>query len=236
MLRVLPFIVIIAVLAAGTVWQGDVSERWYLNTSDKLDAFADRLDDVPTTIGQWEAGPDQVLNKREWERAHCAAYVSREYRHPDGQVVSMFLVAGSGRNVTIHTPDQCYVGAGFKMEKTPERREVSLENAEQANAQFATTTFLRESSTEREHLLILWSYTEDGQWAGPTRPKPVYGYSPALFKVYLVTQLNEGDSKEALESASATFARDLMPVLSEVLFPEPSSEDEDTSEAEAEAA
>ena len=39
--------------------------------------------------------------------------MSRTYRNRDGQIVNVYLVTGSARHVTIHTPDWCYVGAGY---------------------------------------------------------------------------------------------------------------------------
>lgn len=233
MLRVLPFVVVLGLIAATTIQQGIDSDRWEVDHSEKLQQFAARLENVPTTIGQWESMGDDELDPEEWKRTNCLGYISRQYRNPDGEVVSMFLVAGSGRHATIHTPDQCYPGAGYEMESRPQPIDVALDGSD-SSAEFAYAAFQREDSSQRENLLVLWTYSDNGQWEGPItwKAKSEFGTRPALFKVYLVTQIKEGEGRTPLQSASAKFARDLMPALNAALFPPEQasgSEDQDAS-------
>ena len=219
----LPLIVVSLVLVVGTYFQGVYSERWTRYDSELLDAFTSRLANVPNMVGEWE-GVDQDYDEEQFKRSNCRGCVSRIYTSKrTGETVSVYLVSGTARHVTIHTPDWCYVGAGFEMERKPHSYEIDC-GPENPRAEFSTTTFLRNTHHMTEHLRIFWTFADNGEWTGPAWAKTEFAGRPALIKLYLITPILDGDS-DVEKAPSKRFAAEFLPALNRVLFPKTESED-----------
>lgn len=213
-----PIFCVLVVLVIGTYYQGVYSERWSLYDSELLDEFSNRLlASVPLTVGEWE-GTEQEYDKEQFEMSNCRACISRLYTNKrTGESVSVYLVSGTARHVTIHTPDWCYVGAGFEMEEKPRNYSIDC-GPGIMEPEFATTTFLRNSFAATEHLRILWTFTDNGTWVGPTWAKPHFAGRPALYKLYLIAPI-PGRDKDIEKSSARRFAEDFLPALNTGLFP-----------------
>ncbi len=215
----------IAVIAAvgGAVYQGRLCDRWTLETSEQLDSFTKRLDGVPKEIGDWQA-TDVEVNQKEFEASHCQGVVSRAYQNAvTGQVVNVYLVSGKAYHVTSHSPDWCYVAAGFEMQDPPANYSVKCRDLP-VDPDFLTTLFYKETPTETNRLRILWSYTDDGAWTAPKLAKQLFARKPALYKVYLITSIQDRPPLLA-EDPGVLFAKEFIPAVNEVLFvPEDSAE------------
>ena len=75
--------------------------------------MAERLQDLPLKLDEW-VGEDTESNERELKAAGAVGHVSRTYRNTrTGQHVSVFIVTGHSRDISVHTPDRCYPAAGF---------------------------------------------------------------------------------------------------------------------------
>lgn len=216
MSKFFPVAVALVVVGIGTYYQGVFSERWGKVRTEELAEFSERLKQVPTVIGDWE-GTDQFVKKEEFAASNCDSYVSREYRNRrNGEKVSVFLVSGTGRHVTIHTPDWCYRAAGYEMDKDAIPYEIDVKKLD-VSPEFRTATFTKHEVTGTDRLRIFWSFSGDGTWKGPKRPKPMYGVRPAMFKMYLITKaVLRRESPE--DSASIDFAKEFIPVINEILF------------------
>ena len=217
---VLPILAIVVILAAGTYYQGTYSERWGRRNSDLLNKFSERLANVPLAFGEWE-GNDQEYDEEQFKLSNCDGCVSRLYTSKrTNETVSVYLVSGTARNITIHTPNWCYVGAGFDMESQPQKYDIECSDNNPDNnpsAEFITTTFLRNTLQVTEHLRIFWTFSDNSNWFGPTGAKMHFAGRPALFKLYLITPIM--DPKETPEdSPSKRFAEEFMPILNDVLF------------------
>lgn len=225
MKTILPVAVALVVVGIGTYVQGVFSERWGKHRSEKLAEFTQRLSDIPLVIGDWE-GTDQEVDQAQFVRSGCDGQVSRDYRNRrNGDVVSLYLVSGTGRHVTIHTPDWCYQGAGYDMDKTPIAYTMPVEGVD-PNPEFRTATFTKHDVTgNTDRLRIFWSFTDDGRWLGPASPKPKFGARDAMYKVYLITHAAlRRESPE--DSPSLDFAKDFFPLANKVLFPPEPAADE----------
>ena len=221
--KALPIVVALVVIVVGTYYQGELSERWRRAGSEKLARFTERLKHVPPVLEDWES-EDKPLVEREFAVSGCTGYVSRVYRNREtGQEVSVFLVAGTARHVTIHTPDWCYQGAGYEMEGEPNPYVIDCGEKIEV-PEFSTTTFIKEGSLSTDHLRIFWSYSDDGRWLGPRWPKPSFAGRPALYKLYLITPIAGGD-RSPESSPSVKFTKLFMPTLNEVLFSPAGDED-----------
>jgi hypothetical protein len=217
-MKYLPFAVVLVVLAAGTLIEGKLSDRWGRKSSEKLDAFTSRLAEVPKEFGDWR-GEDDPVNEEEFKASNCTGYVSRTYTNKDGQRVNMYLVSGTARHVTIHTPDWCYVGAGYVMEDEPQQYSMHEVPGMTAMPEFLTTRFLKEDTLATHHIRIFWSFSDDGSWHGPRMPKPAFAGRPAMYKIYLITELDGTTVPGTIEgNPTLEFCREFLPILNEVLF------------------
>lgn len=180
MKKVFPLVVVLVVVVVATYVQGKWSERWGKVRTEQLNQFTSRLSEVPKTIGDWE-GTDEEVDEKQFARSNCDGQVSRKYENRrNGSVVSVYLVSGTGRHVTIHTPDWCYRGAGYDMDNQPIAYSIPVEGLG-TNPEFRTTTFTKHEATGMtDRLRIFWSFTDDGVWHGPASPKPMYGTQRAL--------------------------------------------------------
>ena len=222
-MKYLPFAVVIIVLALGTLIEGKLSDRWGTAQSAKLDTFADNLDRVPINFGNWQ-GTDEEIDEEDFKASNCAKCVSRTYRNRDGQRVNVYLVAGSARHVTIHTPDWCYVGAGYEIIGGDVQQYTDAEaTTVSPPPEYLTALFQKENVMETHRIRIFWSFSDDGTWRGPRMPKPTYAGRPALYKIYMITELDESGGDIA-SNPTLDFAREFLPILNDVLFEEPSTE------------
>src|SRR4051794_16990520 len=98
------------VVAASGVVHGIWTDRWALN-SETLDAAAKRLAGVPAVLGKWE-GSDIAMNTD--PRLGLSAVLARRYANQEtGKVVTIYLACGRPGPICVHSPDVCYVGAGY---------------------------------------------------------------------------------------------------------------------------
>ena len=227
----LPLGLILVVLAAGTYVQGKRSDRWGKASSERLTNFTSKLKNVPMQVGDW-VGRDEPVKEDEFEASNCDGYVSRTYRNREGQEVNVYLVSGKAFHVTIHTPDWCYVGAGYEKHEDPVQYEIEIDNMKQ-NPELLTTTFVKEESLLKHELRVFWSFSEDGVWKGPRQPKAAYSGKPALYKIYLITDLESVRDNSIEANPSIEFAKAFMPEVNRVLFGENESPAEN-QEAEQE--
>ena len=216
-MKYLPFAVVLVVLGIGTFIEGKLSDRWGRESSAKLDAFTARLEKVPREIGDWTSTDDEV-NQEEFKLSNCTGYVSRTYTNREGQRVNVYLVSGSARHVTIHTPDWCYVGAGFQLEHEPQQYTIDEVPEVSAPPEFLTTRFLKEEPLVTNRIRIFWGFSDNGEWIGPRMPKPAFAGRSAMYKIYVITQLDGSISAEIEDNPSINFLRTFLPAINKVLF------------------
>ena len=218
----IPLIIVAVILAAGTYVEGNKSDRWGDAKSEKLDRFTELVTTVPIQIGDW-VGRDDEINQEEFEASNCTACISRTYTNTEGQSVNVYLVSGTGRHVTIHTPDWCYVGAGYDKVEDPHQYKIQMGAADSDNdPEFLTTVFRKEDPLSKQEIRIFWSFADNKNWAGPKQPKAVFGGRPAMYKVYLITDAN--DVGWAIESnPTINFVKEFMPIVNDILFQEPAA-------------
>ncbi|MBI1832744.1 MAG: exosortase-associated EpsI family protein, partial [Planctomycetes bacterium] len=102
-----------AILIASGVVHGVWTDRWS-DQSDLADA-AKRLDRLPMTLGAWH-GMDVEMDKD--PNTDLAGMIARRYVHAKtGKAVTLFLACGRSGPVCTHTPDVCYAGSGYDVEK-----------------------------------------------------------------------------------------------------------------------
>ena len=95
---------------AQTILQGTWTERWRVRpVSEQEQALAARLKSVPFTVGNWDSDESKI-DERGLEGSRTVGYYGRTFHNRDNpqQVVSVYVFCGHPRDMTQHTPDQCY--------------------------------------------------------------------------------------------------------------------------------
>ena len=221
----LPALAAAALIAIATIPQGIWSRRFgagEITAQRKL--FAERLNDVPTSVGDWDS-KETPVDPRQIAASGSDNSFSRRFqnRKDPSKFVDVFIVCGAGRDVTTHTPEQCYVLNGYQQ---PDTGETYTIDAGKNNAAFITSRFRRESSytSGPQNLRIFWSFNEDGKWEAPTVQKLLAG-APALYKIYAITELPLDDAGRPADSVAVPFLREFLPALTAKLFPPEAAKD-----------
>ena len=198
------------VLIASGVVHGVWTDRWSV-PADLVDAAA-RLEQLPTTIGPWQGSPIEMEKD---SNSVLAGMVARRYVHAaNGKVVTILLACGRSGAVCTHTPDVCYAGSGYEVEK-PKR--FALPGAPAPVPEFWTARFVKERADGKSHLRIFWSWHGTESWQIAEHPRVHFAGEKVLHKLYLIREMAQAD--EPLDGdACVEFMNDLLPELGRSVF------------------
>jgi hypothetical protein len=177
-----------------------------------LAAAAERLQQLPATIGAWESTPG-TIDLREIRMAQITGSVRRDYRHREtGRAVTLTILCGASGPMSVHPPTACFEGVGYSLSSGPTFVQITDSTREENNLNRAAFR-LPDSNTE-EVVRVFWGWSQDGQWQAPTNPRLTFRGLPALYKLYVVDRAF--DSTDDLSQAES-FLRDSLPVIRETL-------------------
>jgi len=200
----------VAVVAVLGVAHGWWTDRW--GVSNQLQRSVAALDRVPLTIGDW-VGEDVPFASQEVDRAGIQGYVCRKYKNVQtGEVVSTLLVCGRGGPISVHTPDVCYTGAGYRAVSDESVKSIKADEVEHSAR---ATRFAKPDGAALSQLEVCWAWSADGkQWAGldAGRARYTFGRSQAAFKLYVVREFVPGSRAEAADPCG-DFLRRALPDL-----------------------
>ena len=131
------------------------------------------------------------------------------------------MICGYARDVAVHTPNYCYVGAGFEVENPPKTFAVETNNPDEPMT-FQSTTFLKERPVGTMHQRILWGWTAGEEWNAPDYPRWKYPGNSTLNKVYLIHDIKPGIERKpdtlSQEHPAVVFGRDFLPLARDALY------------------
>jgi len=213
----------IVILSAQTILQGTWTERWRIRpVSEQEQALAARLQNVPTTIGDWES-VKSTIDDAGLEGSRTVGYYGRVFhnRNNPEQVVSVYVFCGHPKDMSQHTPDQCYPLNG---NEEVEDQQKFVVDTSKMSADFYTNRFHKAlaSFEGASQVRVFWSFSKDGQWVA--LPKFELLNAPALYKIYAITEVNGDVRSRPEESAAIPFLREFLPVLNASLFPSDAKE------------
>jgi hypothetical protein len=212
MTRILPIAATLAVLIAGGVVHGLWTDRWVPKPDPA--AAATRFDNLPLTIGDWEGEALQVSRR---DLQGLSGYLARRYVNRDsGDAVTLALMCGRPRFVSIHTPDVCYAANGYEV-TVPSRFSPS---GLPGHASFWMTEMVRSHAAEQSRLRVFYAWTGAGAWEAPDNPRVTFAGVPVLYKLYLLRDLPAGNQPLAGDPC-LDFFKHLQPELQACLFPAP---------------
>jgi hypothetical protein len=209
----LPILVSLTLIGTLGVVHGIFTERWA--PSGQLQNALEGIPRVPTQVGSWE-GEDIHTDVDGLDRMGIKGCLQRRFRHHETrEAVSLLIVCGPGGPICVHTPDVCYVGAGYKELNNETRQEI--ESSDGRKASFIVARFGKPSGVVPTHLEIFWAWSRDGvEWQAPENPRLSLARSRALYKLYVVREFVPGTRSETSDTAQS-FLRQALPVIRQTL-------------------
>ncbi len=202
MQRIIVISAAVGVLVAAGVVHGVWTDRW--SAQSDLKAAAAQLEQLPLTLGAWR-GSDVEMEPD--PNSQVAGQIARRYVHGiNGKSVTILLACGRAGAVCTHTPEVCYAGSGYEVEK-PRRFQ-----APGANAEFWTARFVKERESSKTNLRIFWAWHGTQSWQVADNPRWTFAGEKVLYKLDVITELAQAD--EPMEtSACVEFMQELLPAL-----------------------
>jgi Protein of unknown function (DUF3485) len=193
-----------AVVVAGGV-HGVQTDRWH--SSAQLEQAIARLDHVPLACGDWR-GEELPYEADDMARAGIKRCVFRRYRNQrTREVVSLLLVCGRGGPISVHTPDICYTGAGYRQISDALTKIVEWDGGQKGT--FRVARFGKPAVIPTQ-LEIYWSWSRDGRsWEAPENPRVPLARLPSLYKLYVVREFVAGSREETFDSCQEFLRRAL---------------------------
>jgi hypothetical protein len=180
-----------ALIVAGAVVHGAVTQRWQTFTPDPT--VTTRLHELLVSHRDWAPAPqpvetDMPVNER--STATARHYVSQTERK--SAVVT--IISGIPGSVSTHTPDVCYPGSGFKTLRGPVKETMSLPNGQTA------VFYAADFEKKQERVRVRWAWSTDGTWVAPDSPRWQFARQlaavPVLYKVYVATPLPDDEQAD----------------------------------------
>jgi hypothetical protein len=215
MLRPLPVIVGIVVVLGSGIAHGLLSDRW--EWSDEPRTSAERLKLLDMNIEDWEGQDGKPIKDNEMAMGRIKGAISRNYKNRlTSAEVSALIVCGRPGPIGVHTPDVCWVGGGMQVVSM---KPVALQLAPGAEpTPFVLGQFKPTGGESVSHTRVLWTWLANGQWVTTNNPRIAFARLPALYKVYIVRQINQ-DDEPLEEDPIVDFAKVLLPEMEKKLIP-----------------
>jgi Protein of unknown function (DUF3485) len=182
MLSIRMSVAVLLIVGAGLV-DGAWTNRW--RPSPELTILSARFDSIPMVIGDWQ-GTAFELPAQERAMAGAVACLARKYSNPTkGISVTVLLVGGLPGDISSHTPDVCYPGAGYVLNAAspfdyrygPGEKRAGLRSALAARGGVSPSV-----------LRILWGWNASKGWTAPEEPRWSFASEPWLCKLYVIRE------------------------------------------------
>ena len=186
----------LVLLGVGAAVHGSAIHRW--EGFGAPEGRADRFHTLRVKIGDFE-GESIPNDMTPYERSTAT---STRYHSPSrGMAAAVSIITGPAGAVSTHTPDVCYPSSGYRTVKAPTRETIDLPGG--GTARYYTAVFEKKTATSLERQRVRWSWTTDGTWVAPDRPRFAFLRAPELFKLYIVTPVADGEGDTLVEDPPA---------------------------------
>ncbi len=201
----------LALIVGSGLVHGAWTNRW--STAPALAELAAHLESVPTVLGNWTA-TTRAIPPQEQAMTGAVGVISRVYTNPtNGLAVSVLLLCGLPGNISTHTPDACYPGAGYTLGNS--EKFVHRYGVPERAAEFQTAVASREG-TNPSRLRLYWAWHGSSGWSAPENPRWAFAAEPMLSKLYIVRETG-GVTVDPKEDPCAQFMSLLLPELDRVM-------------------
>jgi hypothetical protein len=200
------------ILAISGLVHGMWTNRW---TSGPDVMGKDLLIGIDGLVGSWIPGDMLTINPGDVPPK--TKLISRQFTSvKNGSPIIVSVCSGYAGEVAVHTPDVCYLGAGYKLKSALTRQTIQLQDGKEAS--FWMADFEKTTATSVENVRVRWSWSKDGNWQAPDYPRLTFARAPVLYKLYIVHNLTEEEDLTR-DDPYRKFAADLVPVLNRQLAP-----------------
>ena len=223
--QLIPCIVALVIIVGSGYVHGVTSFRW--TAERELKVSEDKLAKVPLEI---ESGVDAAGNKVYWkgleskldERqmkiGQIRASVSRRYTNSQtGQSVTILLLSGRPGPLSVHTPEVCYAGSGYKMQSDRKQETITYEGSQ---ANFWSIRVAKEDPLQPGELNIVYGWFANGKWSAPENDARFsFAEFPVLYKLYTIREDTRTSTGRSVDTSdpSVKFLQDFLPVLQKIL-------------------
>lgn len=198
-----------ALLAGGYV-HGLWTDRW--NDGSDLAAAAGKLDRLPLKVGDWQG--KRVEHERDARSGLAGSETYQFSNVKTGKNVTVFLACGRPGPVSVHTPEVCYAGNGFEVERPAK---FTSSRPALTGQSFFTSRLVRKRSSEQNAQRIFWAWNTGASWQVSDNPRLAFASTPVLFKMYVIRELT--GSTENLDNDPCIELLDaLAPIMQKELF------------------
>jgi Protein of unknown function (DUF3485) len=211
MLTIRISVAMLLIVGAGLV-DGVWTNRW--RPAPELAALTAKFDSIPMVIGDWQ-GTAFELPPKERAMAGAEACLARRYSNPArGVSVTVLLVGGLPGDISNHTPDVCYPGAGYTTNSpSPFDYRYSPSN-KHAGLRTALAT---RGGVSPSVLRILWGWNASKGWTAPKEPRWSFASEPWLCKLYVIRE-TAGSAVKPEDDPSKEFLAVFLPELDRSVF------------------
>lgn len=214
MKKLLPIALFATLLLAAGVVHGIRTERWA--ATQELGEATQRLAGVPLEFADWR-GEHLPVEESDLRRAGIRGHVFNRYRNVrTGASFNVLLVCGRTGPISVHTPDVCYEGAGFKASMSPEDRPLRINESEVLTLK--KQRFNKPNSLSASQLEVCWVWRGGDRWAATDNPRIMFAEHPVLYKMYVIREVSPRQ-KESKSDPLADFMKDFLPEVNKTLSP-----------------
>ena len=189
-------LVALLLVGAGALVHGATTHRWSLlsSTTKQMDLLHTHV----VQLGDYQA--EEVPNDMPLKEKSIAT--SRRYFSSSRNSTAVIsVITGTPGSVATHTPDVCYPGSGYKTLKAPVRESLNIPGI--GKVTYYVAEFEKKTATRTDRHRVRWSWSTDGVWEAPERPRFSYLRVVDLAKIYIVTSLGDGESEKSVEDTVA---------------------------------
>lgn len=172
------------VLISGIV-SGMWSERWM---QQSMPLNKGQLARLPLQLQGW-AAQENSMSEREKAQAQIEDYTIRQYvNQRDGKSLIVMIVGGRPGPVSVHTPDVCFPGAGFRQISPKVLREFAAPHG-RPSYPFWSADFQKSTGSHVATIRVLWTWYASQGWQAPGEARLAFAREPVLYKLYIVQEL-----------------------------------------------
>jgi hypothetical protein len=181
----------LALLVGGGFWHGRQLGRWEpLPKANAID-----LSEFAPLCDGWSS-TDFELKQQELQIGGIDGYLARNYqRLESGEVVSVLILTGPGGPISVHPPEVCFAGRGYRKESKSEFVTVPNVGSDDGDHRFEMAVFRGPESTDGHRAQLLWAWTATGVWSVPANPRLTFARLPRLYKMYVSRTLQPGQDR-----------------------------------------
>src|SRR5262249_12728181 len=156
--------------------------------SAELAAAVERLRDVPQSLGDWQ-GSAQTFDEAGLRQSGIKGHAAYKYRNSiSHEELSMLIVCGRPGPISVHTPDVCYGGAGYRPSSDRHKKQVAL--ADGRTVSVWTQRFKLPANMGSSEIEVCWVWNGGDGWMAPESSRWKFSGCAALYKLYLVRELS----------------------------------------------